>query len=563
MIRTTDLPISYRLYAIIAAFAVSLIGLAAFLLFDFKAELLERKRLELRHLVESAASATQHHYDRAQSGEITEQQAKAEALRTIGSIRYGGSNYLWVNDTNAVMVMHPIKPKLNGKDLSGFTDPNGLLVFKEFVKAAAPGGTGFVSYAWPKPGTDDPVSKESFVQAFAPWGWVIGTGVYIDDLEALFLARLQVAAMVIVSVLLAIGGLSFLVSRSITRPLLGMVGCMASLADGDQNVEVPARDRGDEIGRMGATVQVFKENAIRMKELEAERVEQERLALEEKRRSMNELADNFESKVKGIVDTVSAAAGQMQTTARGMSDTADDTNTKSAAVSASSDEAATSVRTVAAATEELSASIAEIGVQVTQSARIASGAAEQAQQTNDLVGGLVTAAGKIGEVVSLIQDIAEQTNLLALNATIEAARAGEAGKGFAVVASEVKTLANQTAKATEEIGEQVSGIQGATTTAASAIKDIAAVVDQMNEITTAIASAIEEQSAATSEISKNVEQASNGTEGVSQNIGSVTRAAAETGASANEVLTAATALADQSDILSREVDSFIKNVRVA
>ena len=219
------------------------------------------------------------------------------------------------------------------------------------------------------------------------------------------------------------------------------------------------------------------------------------------------------------------------------------------------------VQTVASATEELSSSIREIGNQVSESSRIVGAAVTQADDTNAKVKALAEAAQKIGDVVTLINEIAGQTNLLALNATIEAARAGEAGKGFAVVASEVKNLATQTAKATEEIAGQVRAIQDATDTSAQAIDTIAQTINRVNEISTAIASAVEEQGAATQEIARNVQQAAQGTTEVSSNIGSVTQVAQETGAAATQLLSSAGELARNGTLLRSQVDDFLREVR--
>ncbi len=273
------------------------------------------------------------------------------------------------------------------------------------------------------------------------------------------------------------------------------------------------------------------------------------------------LADNFETNIKGIVESVSSSATEMQGSAQSLSSTAEETSRQSTAVAAASEEASTNVQTVASAAEELSKSVEEVGRQVGQSNKIAEGAVEEAQRTNEKFQGLAEAASKIGEVVNLINDIASQTNLLALNATIEAARAGEAGKGFAVVASEVKSLANQTAKATEEIAAQIGAIQAATTDAVSAIQGIGSTIGEISEIASAISGAVDQQSSATREIATNVQQAASGTQEVSQNISGVTQAASETGEAASQVLGAADELSKQSELLRDQVDSFLVEIR--
>ena len=274
-----------------------------------------------------------------------------------------------------------------------------------------------------------------------------------------------------------------------------------------------------------------------------------------------EMADNFESNVKTVVESVASASTEMEMSARTLSATAEEASSQSTAVAAASEEASTNVQTVAAAAEQLAQSVEEVGRQVQQSSTIASNAVSEAQKTNEEVEGLATAAEKIGEVVGLINDIASQTNLLALNATIEAARAGDAGKGFAVVATEVKSLADQTATATEDISSQISAIQNATENAVKAIKGISGTIGELSEISSAIASAVEEQSAATREIAQSVEQAAAGTADVSQNITGVTSGAQQTGDASAQVLEAASELSKQAETLRSQVDGFLVEVR--
>jgi methyl-accepting chemotaxis protein len=350
------------------------------------------------------------------------------------------------------------------------------------------------------------------------------------------------------------------VVRQMTSAIASLVATMERLSADDFTVGVGGTGRGDEMGAMARSVQVFKDAMIKGHDL-AERQLAEAQQRERRGRAIEALVNRFQGAAGGMVGAVSDAAGRLQGTANSMSEAAADTNSRATVVAGATELASANVQTVAAAAEELSSSIQEIGRQVHRSAQISGDAVTEAGEAQNTVTGLATMVGRIGEVVTLINDIAAQTNLLALNATIEAARAGEAGKGFAVVAGEVKNLANQTARATGEIGQQISSVQQQTERVVRAITDIVAIIGEVGEITASIASAVEEQSAATQEIARSVEQAAAGTAEVSANVGGVQDAASRSGAAADEVLDASRAMGDEAARLKSTIDGFLGEIR--
>jgi len=370
--------------------------------------------------------------------------------------------------------------------------------------------------------------------------------------------------------MLAIGGFllgavwAFMLSRGISKPMVAMCKAMRELAGGNFDVVLPGLGRKDELGEMASAVEEFKMQAIAKAERDAAEQEAHNKASAAARRGeLIRFADEFESAVGSIVANVSASAAQLETAAGTLTRTAETTQSLSSQVAETSGQASSDMQSVAAATEELSASVNEIGRRVRESNDIAVAAVRQAEETDDRIGKLSKAAQQIGDVVKLITAIAEQTNLLALNATIEAARAGEAGRGFAVVASEVKSLASQTAKATDEISGHISGMQGATQESVTAIKEIGGTIGKISEIASTIASAVEEQGSATQEIARSVQNVAKGTQAASDNVMQVNRGATETGSASEEVLSSAKALSSESTRLRAELDRFMENIRAA
>ena len=496
------------------------------------------------------------------AGDMTKEAALKELSRRANSMTYDkGSGYFFGTSYEGITILAPDPKQIGANRMDVVT--NGRKLSQELMNGVKANGSVLLTYEYMKPGEQKPIRKIGYAVAVPGFDMYLGTGAYLDDIDEKLRPIAWLLGFAILGIAVISGSIAWLIGRSISKPLGQLGARMQELAEGKLDGEIPGAGRGDEIGAMAATVQIFKDNAVRIRGLEQKEAETQAHAAAERRATMENIAGDFERSVTGIVRSVSTAAAGMQATAQSMTATASDASARAANVSAASESSSNNVGTVASAAEELSSSVSEISRQVARSSEIASKAVSDAERTNATVGALSTGAEKIGEVVKLIHSIAAQTNLLALNATIEAARAGESGKGFAVVASEVKALANQTAKATEEISSQVAAMQASTTEAVASIGSISETISQMSEITASISTSIDQQGDATREIARNIQSVAAGSSEISSHIGGVTTAAAATGRAASEVLTNARELDTQSGMLRNAVDEFLAKVRAA
>lgn len=469
----SKLTIAHKLFLALFASVALFCTVGVLVIGNIRTEIMESRKDQTRSLVDAAYSVIEYHYGTSVDGggSLSSDVAQRNALEELRRLRYAGDGYFWVNDTNLQILMHPMKPALEGKDSSAIKDPNGKAIFVEFVKAvkANPDG-GFVDYQWPP--ANNPkgkaVDKLSYVKLFPKWGWVVGTGIYIQDVQA----RVND---VLITYLIQYGFIIFI--------LIAI-------------------------------------NLYLLKNI---------------RSIINRVAHMLDQQLVDTIECISHETSKLNSASDQMRVISEDTSKRSVVVASASQQAASSAQSVAASTHRLSDSIVEISRQMDEANSVTGQAVSRTEHANEQIMILAEASKKIGEVVNLINQIANQTNLLALNATIEAARAGDAGKGFAVVANEVKNLAAQTAAATENIGGQIGDVQSATTLAVESIESIAETINRLNDISHAVADAISEQGQATDEISLNIEHATEGSSLVSSNIVSVSDSAKRTEGAAVDI----------------------------
>jgi methyl-accepting chemotaxis protein len=541
----------FLLLALIALIGVAtLSGISATTMRD---TMLNDRQDKVKQIVLGVNAIVRHELAKQKNNEQTPEVARERILSAIRSVRFDGDNYIFAITYDFCTLAH-VDPTKMGKCKK--------LPRREVFNELAKNGGGFSRYKGPKPGFQgDTFDKVSYIHPVPEMNMYIGTGAYFDDIDEVYNRRLAQLGGIGLGIIVVIVAFGFLVGRSVSKALRNLSSRMNDLAQGNLEIDLDLSSFVKEVDGMIGSVKIFRTELERNKRLEEEKVELEKKAEEDRRKATLRLADEFDASVGEIVKAVGNSAGEMDTTATMMSAAANQATEQAIGVAAAAEQASRNTASVASATEELSSSIEEIARQVQKASEVANQAVNESQMANEKVSGLAEAVGKVGQVVTLITDIAEQTNLLALNATIEAARAGDAGKGFAVVASEVKNLASQTAKATEEISQQIAGIQQATNSSVGAIGNIGATIDEINTISATIAAAIEEQGVATQEISRSVHEASAGTDQVTQNIANVRQSSEETGQSADQVKTAANGLSELAATLQSQVDRFLEGVR--
>lgn len=497
-----------RLYSILGLTLISFAILIWSILSDLNKSLIEQKSTKTQHVVETAFNIISTFHAKEQSGELTTSQAQQQAKALLRELRYDGSNYFWINDMQGVMLMHPIKPQLEGKDLLGFKDPDGVMLFANMVNIVRSSGKGFVPYRWGKKGNDAPVEKVSFVQGFSPWGWVLGSGVYLDDIQEEFMNSAIVVLAIGFCLYIALTFFLITLTRTILRPLNKTIQTMKGIAHGEGDLTVRLPESGqDELTELAISFNQFTDKIAVLIRKASNGSHQVKTAVEVLSR------DNKENeRLSGVQSqqtlAVAAAMEEMQASIQEVSANASaaatETNNSQGVINAGK-------HTFETATQDIH--------------NLESNIKSAAQVIQDLA----NETHNIGSVLEVIRNIAEQTNLLALNAAIEAARAGEQGRGFAVVADEVRTLANRTQQSTEEIQNMITRLQNGAknavqviesstklsehstlqvSKASGALEHMSQAITTINDMNLLIAAAAEQQAATVAEVNRNISEIS-------------------------------------------------------
>lgn len=488
------------LQAIVILFIFALLSVS--LGWKTKNKIYDEKTATTKNLIQIVHTLLTEYDSRVQKGEFNLEEGQKRAMTRVQNLRYGNGDYFWINDINARMVMHPASPDLNGKEMLEKQDPSGKFLFKEFLKVSEEQGEGMVSYQWPKPGESTPVPKVSYVKLFKPWGWVVGTGLYLDQLKTevteVYFTFLGMAVAIILCSLV----FSILIRNAIKHRVDTAVVFAESLSNGDFTRTIDDT-KNDEVGKLITALKTITNSF--------------RASLMEIANSAGTLSASS-SGLLGISKRLSQGAKVTSEKSNSIAAAAEQASSNTLSVAASMEQTTTNLASVASATEEMSATIVEIAGNTEKARSISEQASHEAQSVVNMMQQLGKAAQEIGKVTETITNISSQTNLLALNATIEAARAGTAGKGFAVVANEIKDLAQQTAAATEDIKIKIAEVQNSTSGAIANIDKITVVIKEVGAIVGTITTAIDGQAKVTKDLADNIAQATFGVKDANERV---------------------------------------------